>query len=52
MKVKELIEKLKDLPPETQVYLWLDGERHEIEDIDDSFVDGYEFVELNAGETT
>ena len=50
MTTQELIDQLKELPPNTQVYLWLDGERRELAGTDDAFVGEYQFVELNAGE--
>jgi hypothetical protein len=47
MNVKNLTELLKDLPPNLPVYIWIDGERYPIVDIDDSLVeDGH--VDINA----
>jgi len=49
MKVKELIEQLRELPPNLPVYVWVDGERLKLTMVDDSFVnDAGGFVELNA----
>jgi len=48
MKVSELIDQLKDLPPDTLVYVWNDGERLELSMVDDSFVEEGQFVDLNA----
>ena len=49
MKVQELIEQLRELPPELPVYVWVDGERLKLTMVDDSFVDDAGgFVELNA----
>lgn len=47
MKVSELIKQLKDLPPETDVYIWNDGERLEVSMVDDSFLD-CKFIDINA----
>ena len=48
MKVSELIHQLKDLPPDTLVYVWNDGERLELSMVDDSFAEEGQFVDLNA----
>ena len=47
MKVSELIKQLKDLPPETDVYIWNDGERLEVSMVDDSFLD-CQFIDINT----
>ena len=50
MKVFELIDKLKDLPPHMDVLVWDAGNRANIASVDDSFIDDkdYPFVELNT----
>jgi hypothetical protein len=50
MKVHELIEILKQQPADAEVTLWVDGDRFPTIDIDTSFVEGCNFVEINAGE--
>lgn len=46
MKVKDLIEQLKNVPPNDYVFIWVDGNRYEISCIDiDS---GDNMVDLNA----
>lgn len=47
MKVKDLIEQLKDIPPDTDVYIWNDGERLEAQMVDDSFVEDHSFIDIN-----
>jgi hypothetical protein len=47
MKVSELIHQLKDLPPDTLVYVWNDGERVEISMIDDSLLED-QFIDINT----
>ena len=47
MTAQQLIEHLKQLPPETFVYLWVDGDRFDIKEVDDCFVNnGY--IDLNV----
>jgi hypothetical protein len=47
MTAQQLIDQLKQLPPDTFVYLHFDGDRFDIKEIDDSFVnDGY--IDLNV----
>lgn len=42
MTAEQLIDHLKQFPPETFVYIWIDGERLDIDEIDDCFVnDGF-----------
>ena len=48
MKVSELIEQLKVYPQDSEVYLWVDGERIAVHSIDDSFIDEHWFIEINA----
>jgi len=50
MKVKQLIEILMEQPANANVSIWIDGERLDLLDVDASFVDEHNFVELNAGE--
>jgi hypothetical protein len=50
MKVKQLIEILREQPVDAGISVWVDGERFELLDVDLSFVDEHNFVELNAGE--
>ena len=50
MKVKQLIEILMEQPADADVSVWIDGERLELLDVDLSFVDEHNFVELNAGD--
>lgn len=47
MNAKQLIEELQKLPEDTMMYVWLDGNRYEVEQVDDSFFnDGY--ADINA----
>jgi len=48
MKVSELIEQLKVYPQDSEVYLWVDGERLAAHSIDDSFVDEHWFIDING----
>ena len=50
MKVFELIDKRKDLPPHMDVLIWDAGHRCTIASVDDSFIHDkdYPFVELNT----
>lgn len=49
MKVSELLDALKDLPPDALVYVWDAGERIGIVNVDDSFLDeGCPFIDLNT----
>jgi hypothetical protein len=49
MRVSEVLKLLEDLPPDTQVMVWQDGERSAIESID-WWTDGC--VDFNAKEKT
>jgi len=51
MTVAELIEELNKFPPDTDVTAWIDGERKDVLDIDDSFFDEHAFIELNIGDS-
>ena len=46
MTVAELIEQLKDIPPDDHVFIWADGERYAISDVDVDLGDNY--IDLNA----
>ena len=47
MTVKQMIDALKDQPMDAKITVWMDGERLDIIDLDDSFAeDG--FIEINA----
>jgi len=48
MNIKNLVDLLKDLPPDLPVYIWIDGERHSILGIDDSWVNEGGHVDINA----
>jgi predicted component of type VI protein secretion system len=48
MKISELIEQLKAYPADSEVYLWIDGERVPAHSIDDSFVDEHWFIDING----
>lgn len=48
MKVRELIKQLESLYLDSQIYLWVDGERIEIDGIDDSFIDREGFADING----
>jgi hypothetical protein len=50
MTVGELIEELNKFPPDTDVLAWLDGERKEVLEIDDSFVKEHRFIDINLGD--
>lgn len=49
MRVSEVLKLLEDLPPDTEVMVWQDGERSDIESID-WWTDGY--VDFNAKENS
>jgi hypothetical protein len=48
MKVSELIEQLKAYPQDSEVNLWVDGERIAVHSIDDSFIDEHWFIDING----
>lgn len=48
MTVYELTKALLDLPADLPVYMWVDGERYPITDVDDSWVDEGGWVDLNV----
>lgn len=45
--VKDMLEMLQQLPPDCMFTVWLDGERLDIVDVDDSFI-ACNFVEFNV----
>ena len=47
MKVHELIALLKTVDPESDVFVWIDGERYPVIEVDP--IDGY--VDINVGES-
>jgi hypothetical protein len=49
MKISELIAQLNELPPDNDVYLYVEGSRITVDSVDESFVE-YGFIDLNAGE--
>jgi hypothetical protein len=48
MTVYELTKALLDLPADLPVYMWVDGERYPIIDVDDSWADEGGWVDLNV----
>jgi hypothetical protein len=50
MTVGELIEELNKFPPKTWVFVWVDGERKEVLEIDDSFFEEHRFIDINLGD--
>ena len=48
MKLGELIEQLKAYPPDSEIFIWVDGERLAAHSIDDSFVDEHCFIDING----
>jgi hypothetical protein len=52
MKISELIEQLKAYPQDSEVFLWVDGERIAAHSVDDSFVEEHWFIEINADTST
>lgn len=49
MNVKELIEALKDLPLEAEVYVWDAGDRLGLVNVDTSFLDeAHPFIDINT----
>ena len=53
MKVKDLIAQLRTVPDHCDVYLWVDGNRYAITDVDTSCHEDGDFIDINAnvGET-
>lgn len=49
MTAHDLIESLRQLPPQTEMFVWIDGNRECINGVDNTLIDdGY--ADLNAGE--
>jgi hypothetical protein len=48
MDVKTLTKLLSELPPELPVYVWIDGDRYPIVDVDDSWVDEGGHVDITS----
>lgn len=48
MTLWQLLAALSECPSDPQVYVWLDGQRYPIADVDLSFVVSEGFVDLNA----
>lgn len=48
MTVGQLVNELKWMADDLPVYMWVDGERYPINDIDDSFVDEGGWVDINV----
>ena len=48
MKLGELIEQLKAYPPDSEIFIWVDGERLAAHSIDDSIVDEHCFIDING----
>ena len=46
MTVAELMGELKNIPPDDHVFIWVDGERYPIADVDVDLGDNY--IDLNA----
>jgi len=47
MKVRELITQLSKVKQDSEVYLWIDGERTPVHSVDDNFSDDW-YVDINA----
>ena len=48
MKISELIEQLKAYPQDSEIFIWVDGERLAAHSIDDSFIDEHCFIDING----
>lgn len=48
MKVKNLIDLLSALPPDLPVFIWIDGDRYPVVDVDDSWVDEGGHVDITS----
>jgi hypothetical protein len=51
MKVSELIAQLSKVKQDSEVYLWVDGERIAVHSVDDNFSDDW-YVDINADTST
>ncbi len=52
MKVHELLAVLQNQPLDADVFIWFDGNRTSAIDVDTSFVEECNFVEINTREDT
>jgi len=48
MTVGQLVDKLKWMADDLPVYMWVDGERYPVSDVDDSWVDEGGWVDINV----
>jgi two-component SAPR family response regulator len=48
MKVRELIKQLETLYLDSEIFIWVDGERISAHSIDDSFIDEHWFIDING----
>jgi hypothetical protein len=51
MKVSELIAQLSEVNQDSEVFLWVDGERIAVHSVDDNFSDDW-YVDINADTIT
>ena len=52
MKPSELIKRLQELPPDTEVFVWCD-DRYPIDDdhpLDDTWLQEHKFIDINLGD--
>jgi hypothetical protein len=47
MKVRELIAQLSEVNPDSEVFIWIDGDRTPVHSVDDNFSDDW-YVDINA----
>jgi len=52
MKVRDLIAQLQTVPDYCDVYLWVDGNRYAIADVDTSCHEDGDFIDINANVDT
>lgn len=48
MTASELIKALSDLPPDLPLFIWIDGERYPVIEIDDSWVAEGGWIDINS----
>jgi hypothetical protein len=48
MKVKNLIDLLSNLPPDLPVYIWIDGDRYPIIDVDNFWINEGGHVDIKS----
>jgi hypothetical protein len=48
MTVGKLLEQLENIPKDLPVYIWVDGDRYPIVDVDDSWVDEGGWLDINT----